>query len=105
MNDSTYLGAFVYIIIIVLFAPFLPSEIYTGQFDADGDLSTAFNVSASDVDGLGEQLGFFQKIALLAFVPFLIEGIPLFIGAILTLFNYVSFTIFAVFIYDKVRGI
>jgi len=105
MEDRTYLGAFIYIIIITVLAPFLPTDIYNGGFNADADLSDSFNITSENIDGLAEQLNFFQKIAVLLFTPFLIEDIPPILGAILTIFNYLAFIIGAVFIYDKVRGI
>lgn len=104
MDDSTYLGAFVYVSVVLLVAPFLPTEIYSGQFQGDADIRSSYNGSAVVTTSL-EQPNLFQKIAALLFVPFLIDGIPLIFGAVITLFNYVSYVIGAIFVYDKLRGI
>lgn len=108
MDDKILFGVFVYLSIILVITSMLPSELFTGSTFSDPDieeLRTAINISAEDMDGLGEQLSFFQKFIAFFFKTITIDGIPDGFALILLLMNYGSIAIAIIWIYDKARGI
>ena len=109
MDDKYFFTVIFYLFIASLVMGFLPSSFYTGT-SGGGDLdyqdySSSVNLTADDVDGLKEQVGFFKKILTFVFVPFLINGIPLVLGTIIGFLNYLCIVVSVIWIYDKVRGI
>jgi hypothetical protein len=107
MEDSLYLGAFVYIFLAVTISSLLPTSFYIGDdTQPDGtDLLNQVDPANADLTSTADQWNFLLKIVTFLFAPFLISGVPGIVGIIISAINYFAILIGIIFIYDKVRGI
>jgi hypothetical protein len=88
MDDFLVIAAIVYLFLASSVIAILPDDFFStpegGGFD---DWSSPLEITA------------------FLFVPFIIPGVPVIIGSLLALLNYLCLFIGGVFIYDKLRGI
>lgn len=108
IDDKYVIAAIVYIGLLVILAALIPSDIYTGSSGSaqDGaELSEQYNATFADAADHAGQLNFIQKAATFLFIPFTIDGMPVTVGLLLGLLNYLVIFVAGVWIYDKLRGI
>ena len=109
IDDKIMLGVLVYVFLVATVGGFLPEELFFSSIGSDriddGSLRTSYNSSYETTLNPIKQVSWFKKVLTVLFVPFIIEGIPLFLGLLITFLNYVSALIGGIYVYDKVRGI
>lgn len=109
IDDKIIIAISIYIFLVSAVGAALPSETFTGAPSSihqdQSDLIEAYNRTYIDSASPIKQLNWFQKILTVLFIPFVIDGIPVFLGVLIGFLNYMCAFLAGVYVYDKFRGI
>jgi hypothetical protein len=103
MDDKIGIGVIFYVVFVLLVFSMLPLQYVQGQPTINtGDI---LNTLPDDATSQIDSINFIVKIGIFFFMSWYIQGIPVFIGALITAINFLSSVIGVIYIYDKIRGI
>lgn len=108
MDDSYFFGILAYLFIASAISGILPDDFYSGTHNAvldSNEFREVANANIEDIDTLGGQLSFFDKVLSFLFITWNIDDIPVFFALILLFINLASLLVVSIYAYDKIRGI
>jgi hypothetical protein len=108
MEIEWLLFPIIYLVIASGVMVILPDSVYLGDVPKSQSAASyrnLANLSATQPEGVVDELSFFYKLVTFLFVTFDINGIPAFFGVIILIINLIMMILPIVWIYDKARGI